>query len=179
MNLLSTSICLGIDSFVVCLALGTVRSLAHARRPLAATFGVCDAMATWLGAVIGLATAARFAWLADWAGTLLIFAYGLFVLLLALRESDPGAARHPRIAFLLAPVLSLDNLVYGLHLKPSGAVFLDGAFFGVASGVLALAGLRLGNLLAARQRRYSARFSGAMLIAASLALALSQLLQAN
>lgn len=179
MNIVSTSICLGLDSFIVCLGLGTLPSLAPARRPLAASFGVCDAIATWLGAVIGLATAGQLARFADWAGTLLVFIYGLFVLLLALKGSNPGIARHSRIPYLLAAALSLDNLFCGLHLKPSTALLLDGAFFGMVSGVLALAGLRLGNFLAARQRSHPARFSGAMLVGASLALALSQLLQAN
>jgi hypothetical protein len=126
---------LGLDGFIVCACLGTLR-LGLTRSYLLATMcGITDALATAAGAAYGM----RVSWEDLIPG---IVAAWLLVVLLSRK-------RARTLAFSLPIPLALDNLVTGaLHgIRPS---LTDIAVSGAVSAALAFAGLCLGAGLASR-----------------------------
>jgi putative Mn2+ efflux pump MntP len=154
LSLLITGLLLGLDSFVVCLALGTSPENRARRLALAICFGLCDGLASWLGAT-GIGVRLTSFAVLDWLGPVAVGSYGLFVLALAC-----GARHFPRfprlgswLVFALPVCLSLDNLAVGVGLETSGGTSIVTALgLGLASGCLSLLGFSLGTKIANRVR---------------------------
>ena len=130
---LASVLALGLDGFIVCVGLGTLR-FGWTRRYLLATMcGITDAVATAAGAAYGM----RVSWENLIPG---IVAAWLLVVLLS-------GKRARTLAFSLPIPLALDNLVAGAShaLRPS---LTDIAVAGAVSAALAFAGLCLGAWLA-------------------------------
>jgi hypothetical protein len=133
---LASVLALGLDGFIVCAGLGTLR-FGWTRRYLLATMcGITDAVATAAGAAYGM----RVSWENLIPG---IVAAWLLVVLLS-------GKRARTLAFSLPIPLALDNLVAGASHVPSPG---DIAVAGAASAALAFAGLCLGAWLAPRVAR--------------------------
>jgi putative Mn2+ efflux pump MntP len=143
---LTTAFALGLDGFIVCVALGSQRFGAVATCRLAMLFGTCDALAMLAGAAWGRPLPLEALVPGVVAGALML------VLLF------PARARA--LAFLLPVPLALDNFVasagHGTALPLAGA-----ALSGAASAVLACAGLALGAGFASSAARFRARLPGA------------------
>ena len=135
---LASVLALGLDGFIVCVGLGTLR-LGWTRSYLLATmFGISDALAMVAGAAYGM----RVPWENLIPG---IVAAWLLVVLLS-------GKRARTLAFSLPIPLALDNLVAGVShgIRPS---LDDIAVAGAVSASLAFAGLCLGAGLAPTVQR--------------------------
>ena len=137
---MGSGILLGLDSFVVCLGLGTLVPR-KCCASLALAFGVCDAVASASGALAGN-------WLPnvtglDWSPLLAfgIVAYAALVVIFARRP--PNLGRRARGWFVVPLISSLDNLIAGAG-APGSAQFGNSLFLAAASAALALVGLKLG-----------------------------------
>src|SRR5262249_42702260 len=106
---------LGVDSFIVCLAVGALPPSTAPRRQLALAFALCDGLASLISSVVGMDRLRSSLPWSDWLGPAAVAGYGLYVLYLAWRcqnlTTSPGAARW--LVFGLPFCLSLDNLVAG------------------------------------------------------------------
>lgn len=121
---LLTAFSLGLDSFLAGLAIGPLLPSRTGRLWCAAAFGVCDGLASWLGALIPH----RLPEPPDLALWLVCV-----MLLLA------GARRGRMWLFAVPVVLSLDNLAAGVPADLAPALALS-------SAVMAAAGIALGRL---------------------------------
>lgn len=152
-TLLLLGLALGFDSFRVSLGLGGLRLTAARRRLVALSFGVCDGVAFIFGLLLGNQLAAAVGEWTEYFGPLAIGGYGLYVVYVACRrgESEREAEHGPWVVLGLPLALSLDNFTagFGLGLLQYPAL-LSATTIGVISGLMSLAGLRLGDALARR-----------------------------
>jgi putative Mn2+ efflux pump MntP len=165
---LPLALLLSLDSFVVCIALGTFVSGRATRRRLVLAFGGCDALATLAGAAHG--PLATIGWMGN-AGPALLGVYGIAVLLAG--WWGRAVAGDRRVLFALPVLLSLDNLVVGAGSTAGIATALWSAMAGLASGTMALAGLMLGEALTRRLRIPAWTLAGTSLLAAAAVLVLA------
>jgi hypothetical protein len=125
---LASSLLLGLDSALCCLAVGAIMPSVRQRLGLALAFGLCDGIASIAGSML----ASPFAEPSDAA----IYLCCAAVLGLAARYWRP-------LVFALPVLMSIDNLVSGGN---PGDAFLNVA----TSAALALVGLHMGVLVRAR-----------------------------
>jgi manganese efflux pump family protein len=165
---------LGLDSFRVSAGLGGLNLDPSRRRWIALAFGLCDGAASLVGAVAGrsvLAAAGR--WTAV-LGPVVLFGYGCYVLYLAwrceeLREGSNGMW----LVFGIPLALSLDNFVAGVGIGMLELSALVSALvIGMVSGLLSLAGMRLGNVVGQYVPFRAELLGGLALICMALILAL-------
>ncbi len=164
-QLIIAGLLLGLDSFLVCLAVGALPERSVRRSQLALSFGICDGAATWIGWVVGME---RPRWSLDWSswlGPAAVACYGAYVLFLAWRSQVISAklASTRWLIFALPLCLSVDNLFAGLGGQPTGHPFLVPAAYGLISGVLALIGMGVGSFLV-RRSHLSSRWTAAVLL---------------
>jgi manganese efflux pump family protein len=150
LELMVLAFLLSLDSFRVSIGLGTAGLGRAVQRQIALSFALCDALAPLAGLVLGRSLAAAVGSWSEPLGVLVIAGYALFVLVVGYAPGPP--ARPPARAWVVIGLplsLSLDNFLAGAALGllpvplPAAALVL-----GAASGLLALAGLRLGDALA-------------------------------
>jgi putative Mn2+ efflux pump MntP len=158
---------LGLDSFFICLAIGTLPERAVQRGGLAVSFGMCDGLASLIGVLFGIERLHSWMGWSEWIGPAAVAAYAGVVFYFAYRchqaEAIPDAARW--FAFGLPMCLSLDNLVTVVDSHASAWSALFGcAIIGFLSSGLAYAGLRLGNAASAGFHLRSAWMSGSALV---------------
>jgi hypothetical protein len=127
---------LGLDSFIVCLAVGLIVD-GRSRFGLAALFGVADGLAFLVGAGLGWQL------FSDGASTILtsgmLVAMALYLVVVAAGTQRVATSWAP---WVLPAVLVFDNLTYGLlgdH--AAGSLFEQAGAQALSSSLLALVGL--------------------------------------
>lgn len=143
---------LALDSFAVSASVGSagLSRSRHFSLPLA--FGICDGLASLIGATFEFGpNTGSIRWI-PWIGPLMVATYALYVLLLARLTLSLGRGRDSHmLVFGLPLCLSLDNLFTGGRLIASGLpTTVTAVLFGLLSGLFAFAGLRLGWWVADR-----------------------------
>jgi len=152
-NALTRALLLSLDTFLVSMALGTLRLGRSRERRLAALFSLCDGLASVVGYLIAGVLLSE----ADWFGKLGVWSLCFYAgLIVFLGCSARGAMRFQngaKFLYILPVILSLDNLVAGISLGGPG-VSLGLSFFGVAaaSGLMSFVGLRGGSYIGAHSR---------------------------
>jgi putative Mn2+ efflux pump MntP len=143
---------LALDSFAVSASVGAAGLSRSRHVGLALSFGICDGLASLFGATLGIGPNDNSDQWLHWVGPLAVAAYALYVLLLARLTLSVGSIMNARwLVFGLPLALSLDNFLTGGRLSglelpvPATAIL-----FGLGSGLLAFAGLRLGGWASAR-----------------------------
>ena len=148
-----------LDSFAISASVGSVGLIRSRNIRLPLAFGICDGLASLLGAMfeIGPDSGAnrRLALIVP----LMVACYAVYVVFLAkLTQTFGGGAGAHRLVFGLPLCLSVDNFFTGGRLITSGLpIPVAAAFFGLLSGLFAFAGLRLGWRVAARWPHQSRR----------------------
>jgi len=157
--ILLLALVLALDSFAVSLGIGAAGLGRSRYLALSLGFGICDGVASFLGAVLDLAPDSSLEQWLSWMGPLAVASYVAYVLLLTKLTLSAGSnTRAGWLVFGLPLCLSLDNLLTGGHLNALGAPApITAAFFGLCSGLLAFAGLRLAGWMAARWPRPAQR----------------------
>jgi hypothetical protein len=125
---------LGLDSLIVCLAVGFLVD-GRARFKLAALFGAADGVAFLFGAGLGLRLLSEGASALLTSGALVVLA----VYLLVVAAGTPQVAARWTV-WALPAVLMFDNLTYGL-VAEHGSVAGQAGIQALSSSLLALVGL--------------------------------------
>ena len=175
----ATGLLLGVDSFLVCFAVGTLPGRLLRRTMLGLSFGVCDGLASWIGCVAGMGLLRSTPGRGEWIGPLAVAGYGVYVLWVARRCQglSPRLDTTRWLVLALPLGLSLDNLVAGVGAgAPVVSPVLTALFFGAASGAMALAGLGAGAAVATRSRLRPGWLGGACLILVAGGLVLKEAL---
>jgi hypothetical protein len=154
---------LGVDSFIVCLAISPIVE-PHWRWRLAALFGLADLIGFMVGAGLGLQIAAGASAVAK---TTLLVGMGLWLIAVAAGTKHAGT----RWSLWIIPwVLTIDNLTYGLVGDHSASSAFSQA---LASTLMGIAGIVLAAGLArVAHRTVSTRLAGVALVVAAGALLL-------
>jgi putative Mn2+ efflux pump MntP len=172
-ELVVLALALGLDSFRISLGLGAAGIAPGGELRIALSFAVCDAVALAVGLAFGRSLASL---IGPWAGRLgppVLAAYALYVLSLA-RTPREETATGAWLVVGLPLMLSFDNLVVGGTLGGLRVpLLLMALFVGVASGLMALAGLAAGRK-AVRSLRLRPELVGAALLLLASAMSLRQ-----
>lgn len=172
-EMLALGFVLSLDNFRVAIALGTVPISLKRAVQVALTFGLWDAIMPLIGLLIGREIGESVGAVAEWVGAGALGAYGLYLLISALRKPEPDELDHPWALFGIPLTLSLDNLFAGASLGILGfPPWLSAVVFGAMTAVMSLIGLRLGRVAARLIRVRSDVLAGATLIIAAAALPL-------
>jgi len=126
---------LGLDSLIVCLAIGSLVD-GRSRLKLAALFGVADGLAFLVGAGLGWQLFSE-----GTSGVLqsgLLVAIGLYLLVVAAGTRQVGAGWP---VWVLPGALVFDNLTYGLVDHAAGSLLQQAGEQALSSAALALVGL--------------------------------------
>lgn len=164
---------LSLDNFRVSIALGTVPFGLKRAVQVALSFGLWDSIMPLVGLLIGRQIGESVGDVADWVGAAGLGAYGLYLVVSALRNPEPDELDHPWALFGIPLTLSLDNLFAGASLGMLGlSPWFSAAVFGVMTAVMSLVGLQLGRAAARFIRVRADLLSGVTLIIAAVALPL-------
>jgi putative Mn2+ efflux pump MntP len=174
--LLLLAFTLSLDSFRVSLGLGALRPRPARQAQIALAFGLCDGLAPLAGLLIGQSFVGFAGGWAEYLGPLVLCGYGVYTVYVARRCAEKGSADGDRwIIFGLPLSLSLDNLVAGASLGVIGfPALLSVAVIGATSGLMSLAGLRVGGAAVNFLKIKSELLGGVALIFIALALALEK-----
>ena len=174
--LLLLAFTLSLDSFRVSLSLGAMRPRPARQAQIALAFGLCDGLAPLAGLLVGQSFVRFVGEWTEYLGPLVLCGYGVYTVYVARRCAEKEFADDDRwIVFGLPLSLSLDNLVAGASLGMIGfPVLLSVAVIGATSGLMSLAGLRMGRVAVNFLKIKSEMFGGVALIFIALALALEK-----
>jgi hypothetical protein len=127
---------LGLDSLIVCLAVGSIVA-ARSRLKFAALFGVADGLAFMVGAGLGWQLFSEGQSAVLTSGALVVMALYLLVVAAGTRRIAPGWP-----VWILPAVLVFDNLTYGLVGEhAAGSVVQQAGEQALSSALLAFVGL--------------------------------------
>ena len=145
-ELLVLGFTLSLDNFRASIALGTL-PFSHGRAvQIALTFGLWDGLAPLAGGLLGTYLGEAIEPIADYVGPAVMGAYGLYLLVHALRTAAPEELDHPWALFGIPLSLSLDNLIAGTSLGLLGvSPLLSAAVFAAITALMSFVGLRLGR----------------------------------
>lgn len=172
-ELLALGFALGLDNFRASIALGTLGLRFRRALQVALMFGVWDGLAPLVGVLIGGYFGEAIGPVADYVGPAVMGAYGLYLLVRALRTEEPEEIDHPWALFGIPLSLSLDNLLAGTSLGllgyPPG---LTAVVFGAITVVLSFVGLYIGRAVNRLIRIRADLVSGVALVVMAAVLAL-------
>jgi putative Mn2+ efflux pump MntP len=172
-ELLVLGFVLSLDNFRASIALGTLPFSRRRAVQVALTFGLWDGLAPLAGVLLGRYFNQAFGWIAGYVGPAVMGAYGLYLLVRALRSAAPEELDHPWALFGIPLSLSLDNLLAGTSLGLLGfSPLLSAGIFAAITFLMSLAGLCLGRVAAHLIRIRSDLLSGIVLVIMAVVLAL-------
>lgn len=147
LGLLALAFVLTLDNFRSSIALGTVPFGLRRAVQIALVFGFWDAVAPLVGGALGQWFGESIGPFADYIGPILMGAYGLYLLLGAIRKPEPDEVDHPWVTLFGMPLsLSVDNLLAGTGLGMLGfSPVVPAVVFGAMTAVMTLVGLCLGR----------------------------------
>jgi manganese efflux pump family protein len=164
---------LSLDNFRVAIAIGTVPFGFKRAVQVALTFGLWDMIMPLIGLLIGRQIGEVVGDVAELVGAAALGAYGLYLVIQALRHPEPDELDHKWALFGLPLTLSLDNLFAGGSLGLLGfSPWVSAAVFGVMTAVMSLVGLLVGRFAARLIPIRSDLVSGVALMTAAVALPL-------
>jgi putative Mn2+ efflux pump MntP len=170
-QLLILGFALSLDNFRVSIALGTVPFGVRRVVQVALMFGLLDGVMPLAGLALGGYVGESIGPIAEIAGSIALGAYGLYLLVMALRNPEPAELDHPWALFGIPLTLSLDNLLAGASLGLLGfSPVFSATIFGATTAVMSMVGLCLGRALGRLIRIRTDLLSGVTLIIAAIVL---------
>jgi putative Mn2+ efflux pump MntP len=160
----------GLSNFGGAVGLGVLPLGRRHRLEILASFTAMELLMPVIGIVVGDRAAGAVGSRASLVAGVVLILIGLYTLYETRRETrDLKIPVRRRTMILLAVALSLDNLVVGFGLGLLHApVLLAAGFMGLSSLVLTVIGLELGRRLGNRLGERSELFSGLVLVAAGI-----------
>lgn len=145
--LLTTGFVLSLDNFRVAVALGTLRFSWRRAAQVAVTFGFFDGVTPLAGLLVGHYVGKAMGDVGDYVGAAVLGAYGLFLIVRALRSEPPEEVDDRWALFGIPLSLSLDNLLAGASLGLLGfAPLIAAAAFGAITALMSFTGMFLGRV---------------------------------
>jgi manganese efflux pump family protein len=174
-GLLVLAVTLSWDNVRSSIVLGTVPFGVRRVAQIALIFGFWDAVAPLVGGLLGRHVGAAIGPIADYVGPAVMGAYGLYLLVGAVRNPKPDELDHPWVTLFGLPLsLSVDNLIAGTGLGLLGvSPVIPAVIFGAVTAVMSFIGLRLGRLAARSIPIRSDLLSAISLLAAAVVLPLA------
>jgi len=173
-GLLALAFVLSLDNFRSAIVLGTVPFSLRRAGQIALVFGFWDTIAPLVGGELGHVFGDSIGPFAEYVGPCLMGAYGLYLLIGAIREPERDEVDHPWVTLFGMPLsLSVDNLLAGTGLGLLGfSPVVPAVVFGVMTVVLSFIGLCLGRAAVQVIPIRSDLLSGVSLVAAAVVLPL-------
>ncbi len=172
-EVLALGFLLSLDNFRVAIVLGTVPFGFRRAVQVALTFGFWDVVMPLVGLTLGSYVGDVIGSVAEYVGSAALGAYGLYLLISAIRKPESATLDHPWALFGIPFSLSLDNLLAGASLGLLGfSPVFSSVVFGTITAVMSLIGLQAGRYAARLIHIRSDLLSGVALIAAAIALPL-------
>jgi putative Mn2+ efflux pump MntP len=174
LGLLALAFVLSLDNFRSSIALGTVPFGLRRALQIAVVFGFWDAIAPLVGGELGSLFGDSIGPVADYIGPCVLGAYGLYLLVGAIRNPEPEELDHPWVTLFGMPLsLSVDNLLAGTGLGLLGfSPVIPAVTFGVMTALMTLVGLCLGRAAVKAIPIRSDLLSGVSLLTAAIVLPL-------
>ncbi|HXV94852.1 MAG TPA: manganese efflux pump [Pseudonocardia sp.] len=149
-GLLVLAFTLSLDNFRSSIALGTVPFGVRRAVQIALVFGFWDTVAPLAGGLLGQYVGESVGWVAEYAGPAVMGAYGLYLLVGAVRNPEPDELDHPWMTLFGLPLaLSIDNLIAGTGLGLLGfPPVISAVTFGAVTAVMSFVGLCVGRATA-------------------------------
>lgn len=173
-GLVALAFALSWDNFRSSVALGTVPFGARRALQIALVFGFWDTVAPLVGGLLGRYFGEAVGPLAEYVGPAVLGAYGLYLLVGAMRKPEPDEVDHPWVTLFGLPLaLSVDNLIAGTGLGLLGiSPVVPAIGFGVVTAVMSFAGLWVGRAAVRVIPVRADLLSGMSLVAAAVVLPL-------
>ncbi|HEY1566345.1 MAG TPA: manganese efflux pump [Solirubrobacteraceae bacterium] len=148
-SLLIVGFALSLDNFRTAVVLGVGRFSWKRTAQISLTFGFWDGLAPLVGILVGDYVGEKIGSTADYIGAATLAAYGLYLIVEALRTPAPEEGLDFRFALFGLPLpLSVDNVVAGTSLGLLGySPWLAPPLFGFTTAVVSVAGLQLGRVI--------------------------------
>jgi putative Mn2+ efflux pump MntP len=174
LGLVALAFALSWDNFRSAIALGTVPFGVRRAVQIALVFGFWDTVAPLVGGLLGRYLGAAVGPVAEYVGPAVLGAYGLYLLVGAVRGPEPDDVDHPWVTLFGLPLaLSVDNLIAGAGVGLLGfSPLLPAVVCGVVTALMSFAGLCLGRAAVRVIRVRADVLSGASLVAAAVVLPL-------
>jgi putative Mn2+ efflux pump MntP len=172
LGLLVLALTLSLDNFRSSIALGTVPFGVRRAVQIALVFGFWDAAAPLLGGILGRYVGEAVGPIAEQVGPVVLGAYGLYLLVGAVRNPEPDELDHPWVTLFGLPLaLSVDNLIAGAGLGLLGfSPVVPALVFGSATVVMSFVGMCAGRAVARAIPIRADLLSGVSLITAAVLL---------
>jgi putative Mn2+ efflux pump MntP len=147
-GLLVLAFTLSWDNFRSSVVLGTVPFGVRRAVQIALIFGFWDTLAPLAGGLLGRYFGDAIGPIADYVGPAVMGAYGLYLLVGALRNPETDKLDHPWVTLLGLPLsLSVDNVIAGTGLGLLGfSPVIPAVIFGTVTAVMSFVGLWIGRL---------------------------------
>lgn len=172
-ELLVLGFTLSLDNFRAAIALGTLPFGPRRAVQIALTFAAWDGLAPLAGVLLGRYFHEGVGEIAHYLGPAAMGAYGLFLLIRAIRTEEPKKIDHPWALFGIPLSLSVDNLVAGTGLGLLGfSPGLSALVFAAITGVMSFIGLWIGRITGRLIPLRADLLSGIALIVMAVVLAL-------
>jgi manganese efflux pump family protein len=171
--LLGIGFVLSLDNFRVSIVLGTVPFSLRRAAHIALMFGLWDGAMPLAGLLLGRSIGHVIGPVSGYAGSAALGGYGVYLVIRALRTSDPpDEIDNPWVTLFGIPLsLSLDNLVGGASLGLLGfSLWVPAVVFGATTAAMSLIGLHIGRFAIGLIRIRSDLLSGIALMLAAIAL---------
>lgn len=172
-GLVALGFALSWDNFRSSVALGTVPFSARRAVQIALIFGFWDAVAPLVGGLLGRYFGEAVGPVAEYVGPAVLGAYGLYLLIGAIRKpEEPDEVDHPWVTLFGLPLaLSVDNLIAGTGLGLLGiSPVVPAIGFGLVTAVMSFAGLWVGRAAVRVIPVRADLLSGVSLLAAAVVL---------
>jgi putative Mn2+ efflux pump MntP len=160
------------DNFRSSVALGTVPFGLRRAVQIALVFGFWDAVAPLVGGLLGRYFGEAVGPVAEYVGPAVLGAYGLYLLVGAVRNPEPDEVDHPWVTLFGLPLaLSVDNLIAGTGLGLLGfSPVVPAVGFGLITAIMSFAGLCVGRAAVRVIPVRADLLSGVSLVAAAVVL---------
>ena len=171
-GLVALGFALSWDNFRSSIALGTVPFSARRAVQIALIFGFWDAVAPLVGGLFGRYFGEAVGPVAEYVGPAVLGAYGLYLLVGAVRKPEQDEVDHPWVTLFGLPLaLSVDNLIAGTGLGLLGiSPIIPAIGFGLVTAVMSFAGLWVGRAAVRVIPVRADLLSGVSLVAAAIVL---------
>jgi len=162
------------DNFRSSVALGTVPFGLRRAVQISLVFGFWDAVAPLVGGLLGRYFGDAVGPVAEYVGPAVLGAYGVYLLVGAVRNPEPDEVDHPWVTLFGLPLaLSIDNLIAGTGLGLLGySPVIPALCFGLVTAVMSFAGLCVGRAAVRVIPVRADLLSGVSLVAAAVVLPL-------
>ncbi|WP_406691137.1 manganese efflux pump [Saccharopolyspora sp. ID03-671] len=163
---------LSLDNFRSSIAIGTIPFKFRRAVQIAVVFGIWDTVAPLIGGFLGQFIGESTGEVADYLGPVLLGAYGLYLLIGAIRNPEPEEIDQPWVTLFGMPLtLSVDNLLAGTGLGILGfSPVMSAIIFGAITAIMSLAGMCIGRYAARLIPVRADLLSGISLVTAAIVL---------